>query len=246
MTYDKNKTYNNEQQPSSGFLAGVVLGGVIGAAVALLTSPKSGREVRTFLDEKTSTSRERLTVKSKEVREKAEPLVGEWIKVASDKAAPVLNLVKDKAREAAELKQQVDEDELSIEEAMEKADQLVAEAEAEVKEQLDRASEDQSSESSESSKENDSSKKNDSSKEKETASSKSDDSKKQTGQTDNQSNTNKSDSTKSASNKQDAKSSRDQSKDYESDFEAPVKDLLDDESKQELNNLKNELKNGNK
>jgi len=38
MTYDKNKTYTNEQQSSGGFLAGVVLGGVIGAAVALLTS----------------------------------------------------------------------------------------------------------------------------------------------------------------------------------------------------------------
>ncbi|TCI22208.1 YtxH domain-containing protein [Exiguobacterium sp. SL-9] len=228
MTYDKNKTYNNEQQSSGGFLAGVVLGGVIGAAVALLTAPKSGREVRTYLDEKTATSRERLTVKSKEVREKAEPVVGEWIKVASDKAAPVLNLVKDKAREAAELKQQVDEDELSIEEAMEKADQLVAEAEAEVKEQLDRASEDQSSEPKDA---NDSSK----------ADAKSDASTEKSKASENKANTKK-----TATNKQEASSSRDQSENYESDFEAPVKDLLDDESKQELKDLKNDLKNGNK
>lgn len=233
MTYDKNKTYTNEQQSSGGFLAGVVLGGVIGAAVALLTSPKSGREVRTYLDEKTATSRERLTVKSKEVREKAEPVVGEWIKVASDKAAPVLNLVKDKAREAAELKQQVDEDELSIEEAMEKADQLVAEAEAEVKEQLDRASEDQSNEAKDS---NDSKASNESNK-----SSKSDASTDKPKQADHKPN-----AAKSAANKQNVTSSRDQSEDYESDFEAPVKDLLDDESKQELNNLKHDLKNGNK
>lgn len=232
MTYDKNKTYTNEQQSSGGFLAGVVLGGVIGAAVALLTSPKSGREVRTYLDEKTATSRERLTVKSKEVREKAEPVVGEWIKVASDKAAPVLNLVKDKAREAAELKQQVDEDELSIEEAMEKADQLVAEAEAEVKEQLDRASEEQSDEAKASNESSDSSK--------------SDASTDKPKQTDNKPNANKSNATKATANKQNATSSRDQSEDYESDFEAPVKDLLDDESKQELNNLKHDLKNGNK
>jgi gas vesicle protein len=232
MTYDKNKTYTNEQQSSGGFLAGVVLGGVIGAAVALLTSPKSGREVRTYLDEKTATSRERLTVKSKEVREKAEPVVGEWIKVASDKAAPVLNLVKDKAREAAELKQQVDEDELSIEEAMEKADQLVAEAEAEVKEQLDKASEEQSNEAKASNESNESSK--------------SEASTDKPKQSDNKPNANKSNATKSAANKQKTTSSRDQSEDYESDFEAPVKDLLDDESKQELNNLKQDLKNGNK
>lgn len=236
MTYDKNKTYNNEPQPSGGFLAGVVLGGVIGAAVALLTSPKSGREVRTYLDEKTATSRERLTVKSKEVREKAEPVVGEWIKVASDKAAPVLNLVKDKAREAAELKQQVDEDELSIEEAMEKADQLVAEAEAEVKEQLDRASEDQSSETKKSNDSNDSSK----------ADAKTDASSDKPKSSESKPNANKANTNKSAANKQEASSSRDQSEDYESDFEAPVKDLLDDESKQELKDLKNDLKNGNK
>lgn len=148
MTDQKQQTEQN--QSSGGFLTGVILGGIVGAAVALLTSPKSGREVRTYLDEKTSTSRERLTVKSKEMREKAEPVVGEWIKVASDKAAPVLNIVKDKAREAAELKQQMNEDDLSIEEAMEKADQLVAEAESEVKEQMDRAAEEETSPSNES------------------------------------------------------------------------------------------------
>lgn len=226
MTQNQNKPHTNEQQSSGGFLAGVVLGGIIGAAVALLTSPKSGREVRTYLDEKTSTSRERLTVKSKEVREKAEPVVGEWIKVASDKAAPVLNLVKDKARETAELKQQVDEDELSIEEAMEKADQLVAEAEAEVKEQLDQATEETSSEATEQA---------DADAKSESAQAKGNDSK-----------ANKSNANKSNAGKQGPKNSRDESANYESDFEAPVKDLLDDESKQELKELKNDLKNGNK
>ncbi|TCI56561.1 YtxH domain-containing protein [Exiguobacterium sp. SH1S21] len=232
MTYVKKDQTNQEQQSSGGFLAGVVLGGIVGAAVALLTSPKSGREVRTYLDEKTSTSRERLTVKSKEVREKAEPVVGEWIKVASDKAAPVLNLVKDKAREAAELKQQVDEDELSIEEAMEKADQLVAEAEAEVKEQLDQAAEETSSEATEQA---DTDAKPESTQSKGESNSKA-----------NNSNANKSNTNKSNASKQEPKNSRDESTNYESDFEAPVKDLLDDESKQELKELKNDLKNGNK
>ncbi|EPE62859.1 hypothetical protein L479_00720 [Exiguobacterium sp. S17] len=235
MSHNQNKPYTNEQKSSGGFLVGVVLGGIIGASVALLTSPKSGREVRTYLDEKASTSRERLTVKSKEVREKAEPVVGEWIKVASEKAAPVLNLVKDKAREAAELKQQVDEDELSIEEAMEKADQLVAEAEAEVKEQLDQAAEETSSEAT---KQADADAKPESAQAKgESNANKSNVSK---------SNANKSNANKSNASKQEPKNSRDESANYESDFEAPVKDLLDDESKQELKELKNDLKNGNK
>ena len=227
-------TVNNEQHQNQGsgggFLAGVILGGIVGAAVALLTSPKSGREVRTYLDEKTSTSRERLTVKSKEIRDKAEPVVGEWIKVASDKAAPVLNIVKDKAREAAELKQQIDEDDLSIEEAMEKADQLVAEAESEVKEQLNRATEENESneqakqESKEESKEEAKEASNDdvSSAKQETAE------KKQPSKA------------KSEKPVKQAQPTNDQ----EEGLETPVSELLDADEKKELNELKQELKNG--
>lgn len=219
-------TVNNEQHQNQGsgggFLAGVILGGIVGAAVALLTSPKSGREVRTYLDEKTSTSRERLTVKSKEIRDKAEPVVGEWIKVASDKAAPVLNIVKDKAREAAELKQQIDEDDLSIEEAMEKADQLVAEAESEVKEQLNRATEE--NESNEQSKEESKEESNDdvSSAKQETAE--------------------KKQPSKAKSEK--AVKQAQPTNDQEDGLETPVSELLDADEKKELNELKQELKNG--
>jgi len=215
-------TVNNEQHQNQGsgggFLAGVILGGIVGAAVALLTSPKSGREVRTYLDEKTSTSRERLTVKSKEIRDKAEPVVGEWIKVASDKAAPVLNIVKDKAREAAELKQQIDEDDLSIEEAMEKADQLVAEAESEVKEQLNRATEESESneESKDESKDDVSSAKQEAAEKKQPSKAKSEKAVKQAQPTNNQ----------------------------EDGLETPVSELLDADEKKELNELKQELKNG--
>lgn len=215
-------TVNNEQHQNQGsgggFLAGVILGGIVGAAVALLTSPKSGREVRTYLDEKTSTSRERLTVKSKEIRDKAEPVVGEWIKVASDKAAPVLNIVKDKAREAAELKQQIDEDDLSIEEAMEKADQLVAEAESEVKEQLNRVTEESESneESKDESKDDVSSAKQEAAEKKQPSKAKSEKAVKQAQPTN----------------------------DQEDGLETPVSELLDADEKKELNELKQELKNG--
>lgn len=232
MTNTKNNTHN--QQGNGGFLAGVILGGVIGVAVTLFTSPKSGREVRTYLDEKAAMSRERLTVRTKEVREKAEPMVGGWIKVANEKAAPVLNLVKDKTRETAELKQQVDEGELSIEEAMEKADQLVAEAEADVKEQLDRANESQSNEAKESSKSVDAA-----------------DEKAKTGQStaqetnssDKKSNNNSTGpiNTKPVGRKK--SNNKNSSTKQEPEFEASVKDLLDDEAKQDLKELKDSLKN---
>ncbi|WP_206610210.1 YtxH domain-containing protein, partial [Maribellus luteus] len=63
-------------------MTGIILGSLIGAAAALLSSPKSGREVRTLLDERTAPTRQRLTEQTQVVREKAEPLVGEWIQIA--------------------------------------------------------------------------------------------------------------------------------------------------------------------
>lgn len=121
------------KQSGAGFLVGVIVGGVVGAAVALLTSPKNGAEVRTLLDEKTATSRELLTVKTQEVREKAEPMMEEWIKIASEKSAPILEKaspVINKLKEKTNVV--VEEVEATLEAELEKADQLVAEAEAEL------------------------------------------------------------------------------------------------------------------
>ncbi len=101
------KQHPYQAQDSSkggGFLAGIIVGGLIGAAAALLSSPKSGREVRNLIDERTAPARQRLTEQTQVVREKAEPLVGEWIQLAKDKAAPVIEKAKNNStvQEAAQ------------------------------------------------------------------------------------------------------------------------------------------------
>ena len=44
----------------SGFLAGAAVGAVVGAGVALLLAPKSGKETRAWLGEKTSEAKGKL------------------------------------------------------------------------------------------------------------------------------------------------------------------------------------------
>lgn len=138
------KQHPYQAQDSSkggGFLAGVIVGGLIGAAAALLSSPKSGREVRNLIDERTAPARQRLTEQTQVVREKAEPLVGEWIQLAKDKAAPVIEKAKNNStvQEAAQYAG-FEKDQASIDAALAEAEQLVRDIEREIGDEVDGAS----------------------------------------------------------------------------------------------------------
>ena len=138
------KQHPYQAQDSSkggGFLAGVIVGGLIGAAAALLSSPKSGREVRNLIDERTAPARQRLTEQTQVVREKAEPLVGEWIQLAKDKAAPVIEKAKNNStvQEAAQYVG-FEKDQASIDAALAEAEQLVRDIEREIGDEVDGAS----------------------------------------------------------------------------------------------------------
>ncbi|OAN14733.1 YtxH domain-containing protein [Exiguobacterium undae] len=124
-----------------GFLAGIIVGGLLGAAAALLSSPKSGREMRGMLDERTAPARQRLNEQTQVVREKAEPLVGEWIQLAKDKAAPVIEKAKKNptVQEAAEYSG-FEKDQSSIDAALAEAEQLVRDIEREIGDEVDGAS----------------------------------------------------------------------------------------------------------
>lgn len=76
---DTNQTRNEES--SNSFLLGAIIGGVVGAAAALLLAPKSGKEIRnTFsnqtgsLIDKTSSMRENVMTKSNELVSKGSSL----------------------------------------------------------------------------------------------------------------------------------------------------------------------------
>lgn len=76
---DTNQTRNEES--SNSFLLGAIIGGVVGAAAALLLAPKSGKEIRnTFsnqagsLIDKTTSIRENVMTKSNELVSKGSSL----------------------------------------------------------------------------------------------------------------------------------------------------------------------------
>ncbi|UKS55354.1 YtxH domain-containing protein [Exiguobacterium acetylicum] len=138
------KQHPYQAQDSSkggGFLAGIIVGGLIGAAAALLSSPKSGREMRDMIDERTAPARQRLTEQTQVVREKAEPLVGEWIQLAKDKAAPVIEKAKNNPtiQEATQYAG-FEKDQESIDAALAEAEQLVRDIEREIGDEVDGAS----------------------------------------------------------------------------------------------------------
>ncbi|KOP29990.1 YtxH domain-containing protein [Exiguobacterium acetylicum] len=138
------KQHPYQAQDSSkggGFLAGIIVGGLIGAAAALLSSPKSGREMRDMIDERTAPARQRLTEQTQVVREKAEPIVGEWIQLAKDKAAPVIEKAKNNStvQEAAQYAG-FEKDQASIDAALAEAEQLVRDIEREIGDEVDGAS----------------------------------------------------------------------------------------------------------
>src|SRR5262249_9187262 len=71
-----------------------LVGGAIGAAIALLFAPKSGAETRALIGDKAREGREYLTAKSQELKEQAATYV--------DKGREVINTQKDRLTSALE------------------------------------------------------------------------------------------------------------------------------------------------
>ncbi len=80
------------------FLAGVIVGGVMGALAALLMAPQSGEEIRTMLREKGVEIKDRATVSAEEALKRAEE--------ARKKAEEALAEARKKAEEAAKVAQE--------------------------------------------------------------------------------------------------------------------------------------------
>lgn len=83
----------SENKNSSGkkFLLGAVVGGVVGAVTALLLAPKSGKEMRSDINEQASVLKER----SLELKDTAVERGNEWIAVAKEQSQQVASKVKD-------------------------------------------------------------------------------------------------------------------------------------------------------
>ena len=82
------------------FLAGVIIGGLIGAAVGLLLAPQPGDETRAQLREKGIELRERVAELSEEARKKAEELHEEGRTAIEEQTARVKEAI-DEGKKAA-------------------------------------------------------------------------------------------------------------------------------------------------
>jgi gas vesicle protein len=73
-TRENNQNRNKESQSSKNFIAGAVIGGVVGAAAALLLAPKAGKEIRSDLNNQVNNLLEKTNLLSDDVFEKSNGL----------------------------------------------------------------------------------------------------------------------------------------------------------------------------
>ncbi len=66
-----------ERNDFGAFMAGLLVGGAIGAILALLYAPQSGEETRALLREKTTEVKEKAAMSTEEARRKAEEALRE-------------------------------------------------------------------------------------------------------------------------------------------------------------------------
>lgn len=90
-----NDLYDEDSSGTGSFIAGAIIGGVIGAATALFLAPKTGREMREDL----TTQASQLKDKSIELSSTAKEKAVELSSTAKDKAAELSSTAKDKAAE---------------------------------------------------------------------------------------------------------------------------------------------------
>lgn len=72
------------------FLIGTLIGGIVGAAAALLLAPKSGKELRSDISEQAQIAKEKTTAFTSTAYEKG----NEWAQIAKDKSSSIAKTVQ--------------------------------------------------------------------------------------------------------------------------------------------------------
>lgn len=85
------------------FLAGFVVGGLIGAAVALLMAPQSGEETRTLIRDKSIELKDKAVERAEEARMKAEAAAAE----ARARADELAKLTRERTQELKKRGQEI-------------------------------------------------------------------------------------------------------------------------------------------
>ena len=116
---------------SNGFLSGLIIGGAAAAAAALLFAPKSGKDLRDELTEKTNdfTSNENNPEFVNQAISKASILKDKAVKTSNDAFTTIKNQSSELAKK---VKPSTDEDMMSFEEAMDLMDRELEEKEEDI------------------------------------------------------------------------------------------------------------------
>ncbi len=100
----------NDSNEFGAFLSGLVFGGLVGAAAALLLAPQSGEETRTYIREKSIELKDTASDRAAEARSQAETTYVETRQQAEARLAEARQqaekIVKDAQARADELRQQ--------------------------------------------------------------------------------------------------------------------------------------------
>lgn len=91
---------NNEL---GAFLAGFIIGGLVGAAVALLTAPQSGEETRKYISDKSIELKNTAVEKAEQARSKAEAAAVEAQHYAEDIRSAARKCLKNKKPKSKKL-----------------------------------------------------------------------------------------------------------------------------------------------
>ncbi|MDF0480292.1 YtxH domain-containing protein [Vagococcus sp. PNs007] len=116
---------------SNGFLSGLIVGGAAAAAAALLFAPKSGKDLRDELTEKTNdfTSNENNPEFVNQAISKASILKDKAVKTSNDAFTTIKNQSSELAKK---VKTSTDDDMMSFEEAMDLMDRELEEQEEDI------------------------------------------------------------------------------------------------------------------
>ena len=87
----QNNQQNNESMNTKDFIIGALVGGIVGAATALLLAPKSGKEMRSDLNEQAIILKEKT---------------GQWKELAVEGGNQIASTAKEKTNEWSQMIQQ--------------------------------------------------------------------------------------------------------------------------------------------
>ncbi|WP_053367416.1 YtxH domain-containing protein [Bacillus sp. FJAT-27245] len=143
------RDYDDRNVTSKDFLAGAVIGGLIGAAAALFLAPKSGRELRetvsgqaVALKERTAQMRESVMEKTNELTSMTKEKTAALAQAVSQQSTNLMDKVKGNGDGQQEAEQQENETEyIPLEMSNKPFEDLTLSDDAEVREKLEEVKE---------------------------------------------------------------------------------------------------------